>query len=64
MRFVVGIKEVNSHVKCMVNPDVEAYTDFCECIYGYLGWNCLDECPGLIEVGWRRCTVFVSPIRV
>ena len=45
-----GIKEVNSHVKCMVNPDPEAYTDFCECIYGYLGWNCLDECPGLVEV--------------
>jgi hypothetical protein len=42
-----NISEVNPGVKCTPNPE-HPHTDDCECYYGYLGWNCLDECPGLL----------------
>jgi len=38
----------NDGVKCEVNPDPSAFTDFCECYYGYFGYNCLVSCPGMI----------------
>jgi len=51
----VDMELTNNRVVCIDTGEEyrHGYTDNCTCWYGYMGWNCQDQCPGMPDASYR-----------